>query len=128
MRNDKGVALPFLARTCGLLADSCGLAEMSRRDPDEALESVAEFALVREAGARGDLRQGEVAPLQEELGPLEAPQDDVLVRGQPGRYLELPCEMVGAEVGDLRQLRQARGGIEVLLDVLDDGAEFPPRE
>jgi hypothetical protein len=40
---------------------------------------MAELALVREAGARGDFRQGEVAaPLQELLGPLDAAGDDVL--------------------------------------------------
>src|SRR6516225_5552161 len=128
MGNGKGVVLPLLARTCDLLANSCGPAELSRRDPDEALESVGELALVREAGVCGDLRQGEVASLQKELGPLDAAQDDVLVRWEPGGHLELPCEVVDAEVGDLRQLCQARAGIEVLLDVLDDGAEFPLRE
>ena len=36
---------------------------------------MGELALVREAGARGDLRQGEVAAcLQELLGPLDAAQ------------------------------------------------------
>src|SRR6516162_9487352 len=115
MRNGKGSALPFLARTCGLLADSCGLAEMSRRDPDEALEVVGELALVGEAGACGDLRQGKVGSLQEPLGPLDAAQDDVLVRGQPGGRLELPCEMVSAEVGDRGHLRQGRSGVQVLL-------------
>lgn len=43
-----------------------------------------ELALVREAGAQGDLRQGQVRPcLQELLGPLDATQDHVLVRRQP---------------------------------------------
>src|SRR6516165_2066334 len=128
MGNGKGVVLPLLARTCDLLANSCGPAELSRRNTDEALESVGELALVREAGVCGDLRQGEVAFLQKYLSPLDAAQDDVLVRGQPGGHLKLPCEMVGAEVGDLPQLRQAWAGIEVLLDVLDDGAEFTLRE
>src|SRR6516225_10200036 len=116
MRNGKGVALPFLAGTCGLLADSCGPAEMSRRDPNDALECVRELALVSEAGARGDLGQGEGALLQEPLGPFDAAQDDVLVRRQPGGRLELPGEMVDAQVGGRRQLLQRQTGIEVLLD------------
>ena len=57
---------------------------------------LAELALVREAGVRGDLRQGQVvAALQELLGALDAAQDDVLVRRQPGGPLELPREVVG---------------------------------
>ena len=52
---------------------------------------------------------------------------DVLVRRQPGGRLELPREMVGAEAGDRRHLLQARAGVEVFLDVLDDGPEPPPR-
>ena len=52
---------------------------------------MGELALVGEAGAQGDLRQGQVRPcLQELLGPLDAAQDDVLVRRQPGGRLELP--------------------------------------
>ena len=55
-----------------------------------------ELALVREAGLCGDLRQGQVCPcLQEVLGPLDAAQDDVLVRRQPRGPLELSREAVG---------------------------------
>jgi hypothetical protein len=61
MRNGRGVALQFLGGTCGRLGDSCGRPELRRRDADETLEVVGELALVREAGAGGDLRQGEVA-------------------------------------------------------------------
>ena len=70
------------------LGDSCGHPELSRRDADEALEVKAEHALAGEAGVQGDLRQGQVAAaLQELLGPLDAAQDDVLVRRQPGGCL-----------------------------------------
>jgi len=55
-----------------LLGDSCGHPELSRRDADEALEVMTEHALAREAGVRGDLRQGEVAALQKLLRPLDA--------------------------------------------------------
>src|SRR5262245_8919296 len=85
---------------------------------------MGELALIREPGVRGDLRQGEVAfRLQELLGPLDAAGDDVLVRRQPGGPLELPGEVVGTEAGDCGQLLQGRATVEVLLDVLDDGAE-----
>jgi hypothetical protein len=45
------------------LGDSCGSVELSRCDPDDALEVVGELALVSEAGARGNYRQGEIASL-----------------------------------------------------------------
>src|SRR5262245_66639188 len=93
------------------------------------LEVMAELALVREAGVRSYLRQGQVAsPLQELLGPLDAAQDDVLVRRQSGGSLELSGEVVGAKAGDRGHLVQGRAGVQVLLDVLDHGAELPPRE
>jgi hypothetical protein len=84
-----------------LLGGSCGHPELPRRDADDPLEVLGKLALVLEAGADGDLRQGEVAAsLQEVLGPFDAAQDDVLVRRQPGGRLDLPREVVGAEAGD----------------------------
>jgi hypothetical protein len=68
MGNGKGVAVRFLGGTCGL-------PELPRGDADEALEVTGELALVRVAGIRGDLRQGQVAVLQELLGPLDAAGD-----------------------------------------------------
>src|SRR5215472_9598117 len=126
--DDKEGALPFLARTCGLLGDSCGPTELSWRDPDDALEMVGELALVGEAGVGGDLRQGKVATLKESLGPFNAAHNDVLVRRQPSGRLEPPREVVDAEVGGRRHLLQGRAGIEVFLDVLDDRAKLPGRE
>jgi hypothetical protein len=103
--------------------------ELPRGDSDEPLEVAGELALVREPGEGGDLRQREVTRLSEEFpGALDAARDDVLVRRQPGGALELPGEVVGAEAGDRRQLLQGRGAAEVFLDVLDDGAEPPPRQ
>ena len=111
-----------------MLCESCELAELSWRDADDALEVMGELALIRESGARRDLCQGKVRScLQELIGPLDAAHDRVLVRRQPGGRLELPREMVGAEAGDRRHLLQARAGVEVFLDVLDDGPEPPPR-
>ena len=89
---------------------------------------MTEHALAREAGVRGDLRQGEVAALQEQPGPLDAAHDDELVRRQSGGRLELPREVVGAEAGDRGHLLQGQAGVEVFLDVRDDGPEPPPRE
>jgi hypothetical protein len=86
---------------------------------------MGELALIREAGARRDLCEGEVTVLlQELLRPLDAAGQDVLVRRQPGGPLELPGEVVRAETSDRGQLLQARAGVEVFLDVLDDGAEL----
>src|SRR5262252_5741706 len=122
--DDKEGALPFLARTCGLLGDSCGPTELSWRDPDDALEMVGELALVGEAGVGGDLRQGKVASLKEALGPFNAAHNDVLVRRQPGGHLEPPREVVDAEVGGRRHLLQGRAAIEVFLDVLTTARSF----
>src|SRR6516225_8174240 len=116
-------------RSLSVLGDSCGHPKLPRRDADYALEVMRELALIREAGVRGDLRQGEVASgLQELLGPLDAAGDDVLVRRQPGGPLELRDEVVGTEASDCGHLLQGRATVEVLLDVLDDVAEFRPGE
>src|SRR5262250_2919621 len=116
---------------CGLLADSCGLArpELARRDTDHALEVMRKVALVREANARRDLDQREVAVLPEQLlRTLHATGDHVLVRRLSRRDLELPREVIRAEVRDRRHLLQAQAGVEVFLDVLGDRAELRSRE
>jgi hypothetical protein len=58
--------------------DSCGRPELPRRDTDKAMEVRGEPAQGREAGAGGDLGQGQDAS-QESLGPLDAAHDDVVV-------------------------------------------------
>src|SRR6516165_8662182 len=113
MSNGKGECSGVSSRDLRLLGDSCGHPELSRRDADEALEVMTEHALAREASERGDLRQGEVAALQEHLCPLDAAQDDELVRRQSRSRLELPREVVGAEASDRGQLPQGQAGIEV---------------
>src|SRR6516165_11482475 len=112
MWNSKGGRSPFLGETCGLLGDFCGRPELPRRDADDALEVVGELALVREAGARGDLRQGEVAALQELPASLDAAHDDVLVRRQRSGRLELPREVVDAQMGRRGHLLQGQAGAE----------------
>src|SRR5262249_34802366 len=100
-RNGKGDEVPFSWRGLRRFVGSYARPELPRRDADQALEVMGELALVREAGVRGDLRQGEAASgLQELLGPLDAAGDDVLVRRQSGGPLELPGEVVGTEAGD----------------------------
>src|SRR6516165_631052 len=124
MRNGKGDEVPFSWRDFRFLGGFYAHPELPWGDPDDALEMMGELALVREAGVRGDLSQGEVASrLQELLGPLHAAGDDVLVRRQSGGPLELPDEVVGTEAGDSGHLLQGRAGVEVFLDVLDDGPE-----
>ena len=124
-----GDEVPFSWRDLRRFVGSYARPELSRRDADQALEVMGELALVRETGVRGDLRQGQgAASLQELLGSLDAAGDDVLVRRQTRGRLELPSEVVGAEAGDRGQLLQGRAGVQVLLDVLDHGAEPPPRK
>src|ERR1700751_2736575 len=90
--NDKEGVLPFIARTCGLLSDSCGPAELSWREPDNALEMVGELALVGEAGSGGELRQRKVASLKESLRPFNAAHYDVLVLEKRRGHLAVPRE------------------------------------
>src|SRR5262245_26095151 len=116
MRNGKGNEGRFSWRDLCRFVDSYARPELPRRDADNALEVMGELALIREPGVRGDLRQGQFGPgLQELPGPLDAAQDDVLVRRQPGGPLELRDEVVGAEAGDGRQLLQGRASVEVVL-------------
>ena len=73
--------MPILGGTCGVLGGSYARPELPRGDADYALEVMGELALVREPGVRGDLRQGKLGSGLEELSrPLDAAQDDVLVR------------------------------------------------
>src|SRR5262249_40692388 len=88
-----------------------------------------EVALVREAGARRNLCQGEVAILLKELlRTLDATGDDVLVLRLSRRDLDLPRGVVGAEVGHRRHVLQGQAGVEVFVDILDDRAELRSRE
>src|SRR5262249_33042706 len=124
VRNGKGDEVPVSWRDLRRFVGSYARPELPRRDAEQALEVVAELALVGEPGVRGHLRQGEVASgLQELLGPLDAAGDGVLGRGQSGGPLELAGEVVGTEAGDSGHLLQGRAGVQVFLDVLDDGAE-----
>src|SRR5262245_28560195 len=129
MGNGKRVAVLFSWRDLRRFVGSYARPELPRGDADQAREVMGELALVREAGVRVELRQGGVASgLQELLGPLDAAGDDVLVRRQPGGRLELPREVVGAEVRGRGQLPKGQAAVEVLLDVLDDRAKPPPWE
>src|SRR5262245_52490632 len=120
-----GVCFAISWRDLRLLDGSYARSELPRRDAEEALEVMGKLALVGKAGVRGDLRQGQVGSCLQELpGPLDAAQDDVLVRRQPGGPLELRGEVVRTEAGDRGHLLQGRATVEVLLDVLGDSAEL----
>jgi hypothetical protein len=51
----------FLAGLAAFWAIIAGVRNLPRRDADQALEVMGERSLVRVAGARSNLRQGEVA-------------------------------------------------------------------
>ena len=103
--------------------------EPPRCDADEALEVTAEDALVREPSPCRDHGQGEVRSCSQELlGSLDAAHDDVLVGRKPGGPLELMREVVGADAGDCGHPLQCRAGVEVFVDVLEDGADPPAGE
>jgi len=65
---------------------------------------------------------------KELLRALDATGNDVLVRRSSRRSLELPREVVGAEMHDRRHVLQRQAGVEVFVDVLDDRAELRSRE
>src|SRR5262249_60965259 len=88
-----------LGAPCGFLGDSCGRAEATGRDADDALEMMGELALIREANTRGNLDQGQVGLALEKLSrPFDATGDDALVCGQSRGRLEPPRTVVGAEM------------------------------
>src|SRR5262245_66516574 len=107
----------------------CGRPEPTRCDAGQALEVMREVALVRETSAGGNLCQGEVVILSKQLlRTLDATGNDVLVRRLSRHDLELPREVVGAEVANRRQVLQGQAGVELFVDVLDDRAELRSRE
>ena len=73
---------------------------------------------------RGGLLQGEIATVQELLRPFDAAGNELLVRRQAGGRLELPREVVDAEMGDGSQLPRSQAGLEVFRHLLGDGAEL----
>src|SRR5262249_3912407 len=110
----------ILVSACGVPGRACGSAEVLGGHADEPLEVAGEVALVPESAPGGDLRQREVIPaLEQLLGPLDAPGDDVLVRGQAGGRLEQPGEVIRAEVDDGGDLVERDLRVEALLDVID---------
>src|SRR5215510_14764157 len=128
MAGDDGIArLPGSVRRPS--GDSCGRPEPTRCNAGQALEVMREVALVRETGAGGNLCQGEVVILSKKLlRTLDATGNDVLVRRLSRRDLELPREVVGAEVHNRRHVLQGEAGVEVFVDVLDDRAQLGSRE
>jgi hypothetical protein len=70
---------------------------------------VAELALVREAGAGGDLRGQAGSCRREVLGPFDAAQDYVSARRRSSCGIAMPREAV-AVVRDCGQLRQGKAG------------------
>jgi len=92
--------------------------KLSRRDADDPLKERGKMALVREAGADRDLGQTELAVCsQEVLRPFNAAVDHVLVRRQPGGSLELPHELISAEIGHGSHLFQ-RASLRAVLEAL----------
>src|SRR5262245_58047543 len=119
-----GAAGAGLGASCGFLGDSCGCAEATGRDADDALEVMGELALIREADTRGNLDERQVGLALEKLSrPFDATGDDVLVWCQSRGRLEPARKVVGAEMRRLGHSRQGEAVVEVILDVLDDRAQ-----
>jgi hypothetical protein len=95
------------------LVGSCGQTEPLRRDADESLEVARELALVGESGTRGDLDQREFSLLKEWLASFDATGDEILMGRKAGGRLELPGEMIRAEVSNGSHLLQRRAALEV---------------
>jgi hypothetical protein len=58
------------------------------------------------------------------LRSFNAARDHILMRRQPGGRLELPREVIWAELGDSTQLLQRQIACEIFHDVFDDGLEL----
>src|ERR1700739_3873761 len=116
----------FLVKLADYLRRSCGNMKLSRCDAEDPLEVTGKLALIREPDAYSDLRQAEltVCP-QEVLCSFNAARDQILVWRQPGARLELPGEVIGAEMSDGSHLLQRGTAFEIFHDVLDDRAELP---
>ena len=75
--------------------------KLSRCDTDEPFKVKGKLALVRETGTERNLCQLELTVFpQEVLCSLNAARDDILVRCQTSCRLELPGEVIGAEMDD----------------------------
>jgi hypothetical protein len=110
------------------LRDSSRKQKLSRRDADDPLEMKGKLALVRETDAERDLHYAEfVVCTQEVLRSFNATSNDILVWRQPGGRLELPREVIGAEMGDGSHLLQRQVAFEIFHDVLDDRASERPK-
>ena len=84
------------------------------------------LALVREADTERDLGQADfVVSLQQVLRSFDTARDHILVWRQPSGRLELPGEVIGAEMGDGSHLLLRRTAFEIFHDVLDDPLELP---
>src|ERR1700741_1592986 len=76
------------------------------------------LALVRETGTERNLCQLELIVFpQEVLCSLNAARDQILVWRQPGARLELPGEVIGAEMSDGSHLLQRGTAFEIFHDV-----------
>ena len=83
-----------------------------------------QMALMREAGGEGDLRDRQVAILQQRLGPLDAPAQYVLMDRDARRVPEqvFKCETLSAR--DLRDLRERQVAFQIVFDVREQLLEL----
>src|SRR5262245_5224541 len=100
----RGPPAGFLEGGCGCLAVSCERPELTGRDADHALEVAGELALVREAGVRGDLRQGQFRFVHEPEGPGSG----TFLSSRFGIPEDLPASMSAAAAGWGFQARSTR--------------------
>jgi hypothetical protein len=108
-----------------LLGLSCDLKKLSRRGAHDPPKMETKMALMRETTAKRDFAQTYSAICtQKVLCSFDAARDYILMRRHPGGCLELPREMIRAEMDDGRHLVQRRTAGEVFHDVLNDGAEL----
>ena len=125
VRGSPASFLEALAACCANLAQN--LRNLSWRDADDVLEVMERIGFDPRIRARRDLCQGKVRScLQELIGRLDARRMIAYwCGGSPVAVLNCRA-MVALRAGDRRHLLQARAGVEVFLDVLDDGPEPPP--
>ena len=91
-----------------------------------APDVVGEMALVGKANRAGDVAHGEVGAREQIPGPLYPALDYVLVRREAGRTLELPREVVPAQVRNPGHLREPDVHGEVVVHEVCHAPERAP--
>ena len=92
------------------------MAALTRGEPIEAAETLAEIAAIREAALGSDALDGKVGAPEEFAGAGKAQLDDIVNRGGAGGVLEVSIEGLGVHAGLAGKLFAGDGVSEIIFD------------